>query len=74
MTAEETEYDRLVAWWLTWTPPAEPYRLDSATVVTDPRKNQAYYAARIKENCQGQVQRSVFDCLRRHWRLFGGTK
>lgn len=72
--SEQAEYERLCAWWLTWKPPVAPYQLDSATYVTDPQKNHAYYAARIKEGCCGQVQRSVADYLRRHWRMFGGSE
>lgn len=69
---EAAEWARLSAWWLTWTPPEAPYQINSAVKVLVPSLCHAYYAARIKEGCTGQVQRGVLWMLREHWRMFGG--
>lgn len=72
--AEQAEYARLVAWWLTWTPPAEPYQLDAATLVSSPQLSYDWMCATIREERGSQLQRARLDHLRRHWRLFGGVK
>lgn len=72
--AEQTEYAWLCNWWLTWTPPAEPYYLDAATQVTAPERSYRWMVAAIAEARTGQVQRARLDWLRRHAKLFGGLK
>lgn len=71
-TAEQAEYARLCAWWLAWTPPAEPYFLDAWTQVTEPERFYRWVCAAIAEGRSGQMQRALLDHLRRHYRLFGG--
>lgn len=68
---EQAEWDRLSAWWLTWTPPNKMYTLSGHIRVTDVSAYHAYYADRIREGCRGLVQRGVLWVLKENWKRFG---
>lgn len=70
---DEPSWDALSAWWLDWTPPAEPYQLDSAVLVSEPARNYEFHADLVRLGVAGQVQLALADWIKRHWRKFGGT-
>lgn len=71
--AERAEWERLMAWFLAWTPPAESYGLGRHCVVAEPARNHEYLCARVREGPAGLVQRAMLVRLRAHWVIFGGN-
>src|SRR5579863_2902729 len=62
------------AWFASAELPAEPYRVNSATVVTDPAQAHAWLRRRIAEGCLGGVQREVYARLTRLREIIEGER
>jgi hypothetical protein len=58
------EWEELCLWLATAALPGEPYRLDRATLVTDPALAKAALLARAAANPTGQCRRALLARLR----------
>ena len=64
--AEQVDFDRLAAWWVTWQPPAQPYWFNSGTLVTDPARSHRWICGGISAGYTFHSARHVLWWMREH--------